>query len=101
MNVTAVSGTGAAGGAGTSALGTRETALGRDAFLQLLITQLQHQDPSKPVDDANFIAQLAQFSSLEKLSEIADAVKPLGALVRAASATAGSTTTANAAGGSQ
>lgn len=42
--------------------------LGQDAFMQLLITQLQHQDPLKPKEDTEFIAQLAQFSSLEKLT---------------------------------
>jgi flagellar basal-body rod modification protein FlgD len=52
------------------ALGTRESALGRDAFLQLLTTELAHQDPTKPQDDGEFIAQLAQFSSLEQLTTI-------------------------------
>jgi flagellar basal-body rod modification protein FlgD len=45
-------------------------ALGRDAFLQLLTTQLAHQDPLKPQGDAEFIAQLAQFSSLEQLTQM-------------------------------
>jgi flagellar basal-body rod modification protein FlgD len=51
-------------------LGTRESALGRDAFLQLLTTELAHQDPTKPQDDGEFIAQLAQFSSLEQLTSM-------------------------------
>ena len=42
--------------------------LGRDAFLQLLVTQLQHQDPTQPQADGEFVAQLAQFSSLEQLT---------------------------------
>ena len=44
--------------------------LGRDAFLNLLVTQLQHQDPTAPQADGEFIAQLAQFSSLEQLTQI-------------------------------
>ena len=45
-------------------------ALGRDAFLQLLTTQLAHQDPMQPQADTEFIAQLAQFSSLEQLQQM-------------------------------
>jgi flagellar basal-body rod modification protein FlgD len=48
--------------------GQRSAALGQDAFMKLLITQLQHQDPTAPQDDSAFIAQLAQFISLEKLT---------------------------------
>jgi len=44
--------------------------LGENAFLQLFITQLQNQDPMEPVNDADFIAQLAQFSTLEQLTKI-------------------------------
>ena len=53
-----------------AATAKRETALGRDAFLQLLVTQLRHQDPTQPKADGEFIAQLAQFSSLEQLTQI-------------------------------
>lgn len=45
-------------------------ALGKDAFLNLLVTQLQHQDPTQPQDDSQFAAQLAQFSSLEQLQQM-------------------------------
>lgn len=51
--------------------------IGKDAFLQLLVTQLQHQDPTNPVDDSAFIAQLAQFSSLEQLTQIAESTTAL------------------------
>jgi len=49
-------------------LGERATGLNRDAFLQLLVTQLSHQNPLAPQADGEFIAQLAQFSSLEQLT---------------------------------
>ena len=52
----------------------------KDQFLKLLVAQLQHQDPLSPQDGSDFVAQLAQFSSLEqatetnqRLSELADA----------------------------
>ena len=41
--------------------------LGKNAFLQMLVTQLRYQDPLNPLSDTQFIAQLAQFSSLEQL----------------------------------
>jgi flagellar basal-body rod modification protein FlgD len=49
--------------------------LGKNDFLNLLVTQLQHQDPLNPADSTEFTAQLAQFSSLEQLNNINDNLK--------------------------
>jgi flagellar basal-body rod modification protein FlgD len=66
----------------TSRLGPNKT-LGQDAFLKLLITQLENQDPTQPKDDTEFIAQLATFSQLEKLASIDASVKTLTAQLAA------------------
>lgn len=49
---------------------TNNNELGRDAFLQLLVLELQNQDPLEPVDNSQMIAQLAQFSSLEGMEKL-------------------------------
>lgn len=54
--------------------------LGMDAFLQLLVTQLQYQDPLSPMDDKEFVAELAQFSSLEQLTEINTGIDKLSTI---------------------
>ena len=48
--------------------------LGQDAFLKLLTVQLKNQDPLEPIKNEDFLAQLAQFSSLEKLEQIHQAL---------------------------
>ena len=44
--------------------------MGKDAFLQLLVTQLRYQDPLSPMENEAFLAQLAQFSSLEQMQQM-------------------------------
>jgi flagellar basal-body rod modification protein FlgD len=48
--------------------------LGKDAFLQLLTTQLRNQDPLSPQDNTAFVSQLAQFSSLESMQNLTSSV---------------------------
>ncbi len=47
--------------------------MGKDEFLKILVTQLQNQDPLNPMDDKEFIAQMAQFTSLEQMQNVAKA----------------------------
>lgn len=60
-----------------STTGTKNQALDQDAFLKLLITQLKNQNPLSPQDNTEFVSQLAQFSSLEGISNLNDTVTSL------------------------
>lgn len=93
MAIDAVSGTSATGGTADpttpQTIGNAKTdALGRNAFLTLLVTQLQHQNPLEPQPDGEFLAQLAQFSSLETLQGIQQDMSALRNIVQANSTTA-------------
>lgn len=48
--------------------------LDKDAFMQLLVTQLRYQDPMNPMDNQEMMAQMAQFSALEQMMNVANAV---------------------------
>ena len=51
--------------------------LGKDEFIKILMTQLQNQDPLNPMEDKDFISQMATFSSLEQTMNMADAMDRL------------------------
>src|SRR5690349_15659286 len=57
--------------------GKAGSAMGQDAFLKLLITQLKNQSPLNPQDNTAFVAQLAQFSSLEGIQNLNTTVTSL------------------------
>ena len=68
-----ISGTNSAAAAGAAT--EKSKSLGdKDTFLKLLVAQLKYQDPSKPADSTQFLAQTAQFTQVEKLEGIADAL---------------------------
>ncbi|MFD2613007.1 flagellar hook capping FlgD N-terminal domain-containing protein [Paenibacillus gansuensis] len=60
-----------------SKAGKDKSSLGKDDFLKILVTQLQNQDPSQPLQDREFIAQMAQFSSVEQIMNMAGEMKML------------------------
>lgn len=67
--------------AASSSTAAKADSLGRNAFLNLLVTQLQHQDPTQPQADGEFLAQLATFSQLEQLQQMNDKLTSLEKLL--------------------
>jgi len=64
--------------AATKAAQTSQKTLGKEDFLKMLVAQLKNQDPLNPMDGTGFAAQLAQFSSLEQLTNMNEGIKSLG-----------------------
>ena len=85
MSVDAIYGTGTASETETVkkelVAGAGSKDMGKDTFLKLLVTQLEHQDPLEPQENSEFLAQLAQFSSLENLQSITSEIAQLRELI--------------------
>jgi len=64
---------------GSSSLFNKKNEMGKDQFLNLLVTQLKYQDPLNPAQDTEFITQLAQFSQLEFTQNSTSAISTLAA----------------------
>jgi flagellar basal-body rod modification protein FlgD len=75
MAVTTIGASGAAAAAQASTAQT--SSIGQEDFLKILLTQLNYQDPLKPLDNQEFLAQMAQFSSLEQTRQLNDRIDTL------------------------
>jgi len=64
----------------TQATGTNRS-LDKEAFLKLLVTQMQYQDPLDPQDNSEYVAQLAQFSALEQMTNVSEGLSNVSTLV--------------------
>lgn len=62
---------------GSTATNLQASSLGMEDFLKILLTQLTYQDPLKPMDNQEFMAQMAQFTSLEQTQQLNNKIETL------------------------
>ena len=72
MDVTSLKSSGTTS-ASTQDVSGKNAQMGKDQFLKLFVAQLQHQDPMNPMEDADFMGQMASFSTLEQVTNMAAA----------------------------
>src|SRR4051794_4431616 len=77
IDPTTATSTAAATASTASSTKKADRALGKDDFLKLMVAQMKNQDPMSPADDKDNIAQMAQFSSLEQITNLATATQQL------------------------
>ena len=65
------------GAASLTASTPQNAAVGQDDFLKILLTQLRFQDPLKPMDNQEFMAQIAQFTTLEQTQQVNDNIQTM------------------------
>jgi len=78
MDATSIKSTGAPPPESQAASG-KNAELGKDQFLKLFVAQLQHQDPMNPMQDGEFMGQMASFSTLEQVTNLANANEAIAA----------------------
>jgi flagellar basal-body rod modification protein FlgD len=80
MNPNAIAATAAPNGAGGSVVENPQGVLGQNDFLKLMIAQLQAQDPLQPANTNEYITELAQFTQVEQITNLANANELSGAV---------------------
>lgn len=95
MSVSSTSGTSSTPDVAVLPEGSRATNIDKDAFLQLLVTQLKNQDPTDPQKNEEMIVQLATFSSLEQLTQINQGVTKMAEFFQLGTDTDSADTSAN------
>src|SRR6056297_64397 len=70
----------------TTTSAAKNSLLDKDAFLKILVTQLANQDPLEPLDQSEFISQMAQFTQVEQTANMEDRLESLGQYMKFSSA---------------